>query len=104
MSSLDDTEGTSETFALRVFKTAPPNGERGWYGSNEPQGNDQVQQLVQVRGKRNESYRSGQCKGPGGPKGNDAGSTEGETEDEVGRQVTDDVDERERAHRNTRGV
>src|SRR5437660_11814895 len=104
MSSLDDTEGTSETFALRVFKTAPPNGERGWYGSNEPQGNDQIQQLVQVRGKRNESDRTGQCKGPGGPKGNDAGSTEGETEDEVGRQVTDDVDERERDNRNTRGV
>src|SRR5438552_18070176 len=104
MSSLDDTEDTSETFALRVFKTAAPNGERGWYGSNEPQGDDQVQQLVQVRGKRNDSYRSGQCKGPGGAKGNDAGSTEGEAEDEVRRQVTDDVDERERAHRNTRGV
>ena len=46
MSSLDGTEGTSETFALRVFKMAPPNGERGWYGSNKPQGDDQAEQLV----------------------------------------------------------
>ena len=76
MSSLDDTEDTSETFALRVFKTAAPNGERGWSGSNEPQGDDQVEQLVQVRGKRNESDRAGRCKRPGGARGNDAGPTE----------------------------
>src|SRR5437762_10891437 len=69
MSSRDDTETRARPSALRVFKTAPPNGERGWYGSNEPQGNDQVPQLVQARGKRNEGDRTGQRKGPRGPGG-----------------------------------
>ena len=50
-------------------------------------------------GKGNESDRTDQHKGPGSPRGNDASTSEGDAEEDVSRQMTDDVDQGERAHR-----